>query len=126
MNYNATLKKLSPTIEEEVVVEIEGIEIMGFAFLCPYKISIDSEYPVNVSFMLFDEIDIKKQEYTKKKGIEHVGEAYEYKLQGCLEGDGIDVGIIISDDEGYLEDCGIDIGEFVDLKVGRINVEFLV
>ena len=40
MIYTAFVKNLNPHIEEEVTVEIEGIEFTGFAFICPYKIEL--------------------------------------------------------------------------------------
>jgi hypothetical protein len=40
MVYTALVKRLDPQIEEEVTIEIEGIQFTGFAFICPYKIEV--------------------------------------------------------------------------------------
>lgn len=40
MKYNALVKKLDPHIEEEVILEIEGVEFTGFSSVCPYEIEV--------------------------------------------------------------------------------------
>lgn len=40
MIYKAFVKGLDPHIEEEVILEIEGIEFTGFSSVCPYEIEV--------------------------------------------------------------------------------------
>ncbi|MCY8545603.1 hypothetical protein [Bacillus vallismortis] len=46
MKYKALVKKLDPHIEEEVILEIEGVEFTGFSSVCPYEIETGKHYPV--------------------------------------------------------------------------------
>jgi len=52
--FKAKLLKLNALIEEEVFLEINGIKFLGFSTICPYKISPNSTYPVNLYFTFLD------------------------------------------------------------------------
>jgi len=118
--YYAKVLKLDPDIEEEVTLDVNGIEITCFASVCPFKISVGKEYPVAFEF---DDFDISEQS-TEETSLARLGSDYSYELKGKLDGDTVDVGIRIRDEflsseYGYLD------GKFVSLKVGRLDVEFL-
>lgn len=58
MVYTALVKRLDPQIEEEVTLEIEGIEFTGFSFICPYKIEVGKSYSVSLGFTILNELII--------------------------------------------------------------------
>ncbi len=67
MVYMALVKRLDPQIEEEVIIEIEGIEFTGFAFICPYKIEVGKSYPVSIGFTILNELMIREIQGEKKE-----------------------------------------------------------
>lgn len=124
MVYRALVKRLDPQIEEEVTIEIEGIEFTGFAFICPYKIEIGKSYPVSIGFTILNELMIR-QIQGEKKEIERISLGYEYYIRGLLYEDKIDAGLIFTDDDEYFSDYPELIDKFTEIKVDRISIEFL-
>ena len=124
MVYRALVKRLDPQIEEEVTIEIEGIEFTGFSFICPYKIELGKSYPVSIGFTILNELMIREIQGEKKE-IERIGLGYEYYIRGLLHGDKIDAGLIFTDDDEYFSDYPELIDKFTEIKVDRISIEFL-
>ncbi|MCY8930375.1 hypothetical protein ABE202_17300 [Bacillus subtilis] len=124
MIYKALVKKLNPHIEEEVILEIEGIEFTGFSSVCPYEIEVGKKYPVLVGFTILDELVIRES-IEKTKELEQIGLGYQYYIRGILQEDSIDAGIVLTDEDEYFSEYPHLIGEHVEIKVDRISVEFL-
>lgn len=124
MKYFAKVKKLDPSIEEEVTLEIQGIEFTGFATICPYVIEVGKIYPVTVGFMILDDI-IMNEARDPKKGLEYLASGYRYCIRGVLNETSIDAGIIIEDEDEYFEDYQYLVNKFVEFQVDRMTVEFL-
>ncbi|KIL43122.1 hypothetical protein [Jeotgalibacillus campisalis] len=124
MEYSALIKRLDPLIEEEVTIEINGIEFTGFAFICPYKIEVGECYPVSLGFTILDEFKIRKIQEEKKE-IERIGLGYEYYIRGFLNEETVDAGIVFSDEDEYFSEYSELINNQVEIKVDRISIEFL-
>lgn len=124
MRYLALVKGLDPHIEEEVTLEIQGIEFTGFAFICPYEIKIGEKYSVSLGFVILDGLDIREI-YDSRKEMERIGTSFKYYIRGILNEDSIDAGIVISDEDEYFTNFPDLIGKAVEFQVDRISVEFL-
>ncbi|AEP92992.1 hypothetical protein [Bacillus subtilis] len=124
MIYKALIKGLDPHIEEEVILEIEGVEFTGFSSVCPYEIEVGKKYPVLVGFTILDELVIRES-IEKTKELERIGLGYQYYIRGILQEDSIDAGIVLTDEDEYFSEYPHLIGEHVEIKVDRISVEFL-
>ncbi|MEK5104925.1 hypothetical protein MKX83_23565 [Cytobacillus sp. FSL M8-0252] len=124
MVYTALVKRLDPLIEEEVTIEIEGVEFTGFAFICPYKIEIGKSYPVSMGFTILNELIIHTIQ-EKKKEIERIGLSYDYYIRGLLHEDTIDAGLVFTDDDEYFSDYPELMNKYIEIKVDRISIEFL-
>ncbi|WP_416150204.1 hypothetical protein ACM26V_04225 [Salipaludibacillus sp. HK11] len=124
MVYTALVKRLDPQIEEEVTIEIDGIEFTGFAFICPYKIEVGKSYSVLIGFTILDELMIREIQGEKKE-IERIGLGYEYYIRGLLHEDTIDVGIVFTDEDEYFSAYPKLMDKHVEIKVDRISIEFL-
>lgn len=124
MVYTALVKRLDPQIEEEVTIEIEGIEFTGFAFICPYKIEVGKSYPVSIGFTILNELMIREIQGEKKE-IERIGLGYEYYIRGLLHEDTIDAGLIFTDEDEYFSDYPELMDKYIEIKVDRISIEFI-
>jgi len=122
--YQAKVKKLNPHIEEEVTLEIQGYQFTGFSTVCPYFIEEGKEYPVMISFTILDKLDLRKADI-QTKGLQRLGDHYNYLIRGILHEDHIDIGIKIVDEDGYFHDYQFLAGNLVEMLVDRIAVEFL-
>lgn len=121
MIQTALLKSIDESIEEEVLLEINGIEFTGFTNYCPYAINIGQKY--NVSLNMFTDSDISKSK-TKIKEITQIDAGFGYFIRGkMLAGGLIDAGIIL--EEEFFAEYEYLQGEYVELEVGRIDVGFL-
>lgn len=120
MKQVALLKSIDNCIEEEVLLEINGIEITGFANYYPYAIHIGQKY--NVSLTMFTDCDISVSK-VKTKELRKTNEGFGYFIRGeMLAGGLIDAGIIL--EEEYFAQYEYLIGEYVEIEVDRIDVEF--
>ncbi|MBR0008931.1 MULTISPECIES: hypothetical protein [Bacillus] len=124
MIYKALIKGLDPHIEEEVILEIEGVEFTGFSSVCPYEIEVGKKYPVLVGFTILDELVIRES-IEKTKELERIGLGYQYYIRGVLQEDSIDAGIVLTDEDEYFSEYPYLIGKNVEMKVDRISIEFL-
>lgn len=124
MRYNALVKAIDPIIEEEITLEINGVEVVAFVTICPYQIEVGQRYPVIVGFTILDGLEIHEIN-GKCKGLERIESSYQYIVRGLLSEESIDAGIIISDEDEYFEDHRYLNGKHVEMKVDRISVEFL-
>ncbi|MCY7806165.1 hypothetical protein P8840_12345 [Bacillus spizizenii] len=124
MIYKAFVKGLDPHIEEEVILEIEGIEFTGFSSVCPYEIEVGKKYPVLVGFTILDELVIRENK-EKTKELDRIGLGYQYYIRGILLEDSIDAGIVLTDEDEYFSEYPHLIGKNVEMKVDRISIEFL-
>ena len=120
----ALVKRLDPQIEEEVTIEIEGIEFTGFAFICPYKIEVGKSYPVSIGFTILNELIIREIQGEKKE-IERIGLGYEYYIRGLLHEDKVDAVLDFTDDDEYFSEYPELIDKYIEIKVDRISIEFL-
>lgn len=123
MKYLATVKKLDPNLEEEVTIVVEGIEILGFATICPYPIYEGNQYPVTIGLTVLDEFDVK-QISSNVKEIIRISDGFATIIRGVLEEDGfVDAGIKIQDE--LLKEYAYLAGEYVEFRVDRVSIEFL-
>ncbi|ASB62998.1 hypothetical protein SC22_01905 [Bacillus sp. A053] len=124
MIYKALVKGLDPHIEEEVILEIDGIEFTGFSSVYPYEIEVGKKYPVLVGFTILDELVIRENK-EKTKELERIGLGYQYYIRGILQEDSIYAGIVLTDEDQYSSEYPHLIGKNVEMKVDRISIEFL-
>ncbi|KEO85107.1 hypothetical protein [Tumebacillus flagellatus] len=124
MEYMALVKRLDPHVEEEVTVEIEGVEFTGFAFICPYEIEVGQKYPVSIGFTILDEFKVREI-YENEKELERLDQGFGYCIRGLLDENSINAGIIILDEDEYFADYPDLIGKYVEMEVDRISIEFL-
>ncbi|EUJ26467.1 hypothetical protein [Listeria cornellensis] len=123
MLLNATIISFNADIEEEIIVKINDVELTCFIGYCPIKISRGESYPVELSFFVIDSLDVKAQ-LDDEKITELVKlENARYLLKGFLSSDGIlNVGFNIKDE--LLEDYQFLFGEYVELEIDRMTIDF--
>lgn len=124
MRYLALVTRISPLIEEEVTLVIQGIEFTGFASVCPYEIEVGQVYPVIIGFTILDEIQVHEIQGDKQE-LEYTGVGYQHYIRGRLYEKAIEAGMVISDEDEYFENYPDLIGKYVEVKVDRISIEFL-
>jgi hypothetical protein len=122
--YQATLLKLNPLMEEEVLLDINGVKLVGFSTICPYKIVPGNVYFVRLYLIYLDGVEVNEldnQEY----GAIQVDDTYKYFLKGRVIGSYLDIGNGIKIKEEYFEKHPYLNGKYVMLKIDRFGVEFL-
>lgn len=120
----AKILKLNPLIEEEVLLEVNGIRLVGFTTICPYKIMQSNVYPVRLFLVSLDGLEaevLNEKEYDATR----VDDSYGYILKGQVVYGNLDIGndIIIRDD--YFDENSFLNGKYVLVKINRLGVEFL-
>lgn len=123
LEYLATVQNINNDIEEEVTIVVEDLEIHGFASVCPYPISIGSQYPVMIGLTIFDDFNPRETEI-KKKEIRRISNGFSTLIRGLLKPEGIiDAGIMIHDN--LLIEYSFLIGKYVEFEVDRVSIEFI-
>lgn len=123
MKYNALIKATDSNIEEEITIEINGVELTGFVDSFPYGINIGGYYPVEIGITVLDDLELKEIDQPVKE-IEQIGEGFGYFIRGELDGDRLNSAIIFKDDEWFQEYSYLA-GKYVEIMVDRISIEFL-
>lgn len=122
MIYSCEIKTID---EEEVTIEIGGVEIVCF---CNAGID-DNEVDRNVKceLLLYDEQEITEAKTEEIVGFYRINKSYAYKIVGVLDFDRriLESIIKISLDELDIEDYGYLDGRKVSVIVSRIDVDFM-
>lgn len=122
-NAEVYLKKIDEDVEEEVTLLIGNEEVVCFAGICPYQIEAGRCYQVDFDMKVFDEYSVSLSS-ENKTSLTRVGDTFSYIISGKLKGNTIDC-IIPFEDDILLSEFGFLDGKFVELKVDRIDVDFL-
>ena len=123
MVYNAFLKSVNLNIEEEVVIVINGIELVGFLSYCPYAIEIGKTYPVSIEITALDEFEMTRADLPVRE-MQRLNQGFAYIIKGVLKTGGVIDSVIEIKDE-LLVDYAYFYNEFVEFKVDRLSVSFL-
>ncbi|MFK4345236.1 MULTISPECIES: hypothetical protein [unclassified Paenibacillus] len=123
MKYNALVKAIDSNIEEEVRVEINGIEFTGFVDCFPYLINTGSYYPVEIGITVLDDLELKEINESVQE-IEQIGNGFGYFIRGELDGNCCLNSVMIFQDDWFLEYSYLG-GKYVEIMVDRISIEFL-
>lgn len=82
--YSAYVKGFNSDIEEEVILEVNGVEIIGFM---PFGIHFEPkrgiQYPISMSLVVLDDLDIQEVK-DFEFGFYRIDESYSYKIKGIL------------------------------------------
>lgn len=126
MQYTAKLIGLSPLIEEEAVLEINGQRLVAFINNCPFEIIQGGQYLVEMELAILDDFVISKID-SGEKGIEQIGDSFSHFIRGTLNIDtgNIDAGIIFEVDSEFLFDYGYLHNQNVQIRVDRLSVDFI-
>lgn len=119
------VKRLDDDVEEEVDLVVDGKELTCFAGCCPYVIEEGGEYEVAFEMQIFDDYSVMPSEFNGRF-FSRIGDGFGYLLNGKLIGKTIDCGLPFEfEDPILLSDFACLEGQFVQLKVDRIDVSFL-
>lgn len=126
IQYSAKIISISPLIEEEVTLEIHGLQIVAFVNVCPFELLVGELYQIDLDVTILDEFIIKLADLEERR-IDQIDDSFAYTLQGKLDIDRelLDVGILFHIDSEFLMDCGYLHEQYVQIRVDRIRVDFL-
>ena len=122
--YQAKLLKLDDYIEEEVILEINGIEIVGFTSVCPYKLTPNKVYLVDLSLTFLEDSEMIEQ-CEERYGLEKIDEAYGYMLYGQVCGNAIDIGNGIKIQDNIFSENSYLNGHYIKIKADRLSIKFI-
>ena len=118
----AKIINLDDNVEEEVLIKINGVDLVAFITYSPYLIEIDHEYSVEI-VLFADDVDIKENNQ-EEKCLVRDGETFAYTVKGFLNQMGqLDVGFLIEDE--IFDDYEYLYEKYITLKVDRIDLEFV-
>ncbi|PFR11084.1 hypothetical protein COK52_23575 [Bacillus thuringiensis] len=123
MKYMAYVEKTNKLIEEEVTININSVVFIGFSTVCSYKIEEGKSYPVILDITIFGNIEINEG-IDGVKSLKRINNSFEYRISRILNRGFIDAGIIIDEDEIFLEHSKY-FNKYVEIEVDRINIEFV-
>ncbi len=120
--YKVQIKSLNKDIEEEVVLELNGVELTCHASYCPYKLGVNEFYEVEFEGVVFDDYLVEESR-TQKTELRQHGDSYQYSAYGKLVRNVLHSVIEIEDDE-LLSDYGYLDGKYVRMNIDRLDVSF--
>lgn len=126
MHYQAKILELSDMIEEEVVVDINGLKFTGFASVMPYKVELNKTYPVELGLVILDEEEIiELDDLNEKKELIRIGDSFKYTVFGKIYDDTIDVGHDIRIQDDIFHDLSYLKNKYIKIKVDRLAIYFI-
>lgn len=124
ITYDAYILDIDEDVEEQVLLDVQGHHITCFASICPYPINVGEKYRVGFYLFVVDEFCPSEIHGEHAPSITQIGSGFSYSLVGRLSGDILDCGIQIAD-EVFREQYSYLDGKMIQLKIDRIDVEFL-
>jgi len=118
---------MSPVIEEEVTLEINGIQLVTFANVVPFELIVGEAYEIELDVTILDDFIIKQVDLEEDL-LQQESNSFAYILQGKLDIDEetLEVGgITFEIDSEFLMDYGYLHGKYVQIRVDRLTVDFL-
>lgn len=119
----ARVEAMGGSVEEEVVLQIDGTALVCFAAFCPYAIEVGGRYPVELSLFAGDDLEVIEVE-PNGTSIERVGNGFAHVLTGALSGTTLAAGVIFEDPAFETDYAWLD-GRTVQVRVDRIDAAFL-
>lgn len=110
-------------VEESLTLLICGQAIECFANYCPSIIRVGEVHTVELTIEYSEEYQIRRATRTDVY-VEKIGEGFAYFFYGTLEGDIFKTFTELSDEDIHFDYPELD-GEFVKVKVDRVNVSFM-
>ncbi|CVK19388.1 hypothetical protein [Sporomusa sphaeroides] len=127
MEYDVLVKGLNPCVEEEVIIEADGIVLTCFAPWGFPAIEVGKKYKANIGVTILDNLGMKETA-DSSNSFKQIGSTFAYCIRGKFDLDSriLDAGIQIrfDEDEVDLHDYGYLDGRYVEIKVDRIDIEF--
>lgn len=127
MKYVAKIVGFNEIIEEEVMININGVEIIGFVPVYPsFLLEISKEYLVELDLYMNEEYEIKEKNISIKEA-RNIEPGYDYIFTGKLNIDEgcLDSSIRLKIDKEYLFDIGYLDNKYISITVDRVNVYFI-
>jgi len=121
--YYATVLAKGKIVEEELLLLVNGVEVMCFAGYCPERIFEGQSYTVELDIDLPD-ADYAVATEIKTTLYEIVGDGFSCMLYGYMDGSIFQSFIEFNDQEIYFDYPELN-DKFVKIEVDRINVAFL-
>lgn len=124
MIYDAKIKQFNDIVEEEILVEIDGIDIFCFSIFHTPEMKIGESYPAEIELTVFDELEMIEIDQPVKE-LSKIGETFSYTIRGLLKNGILDAGIKFElDSEDLIDYQNLD-GKYVEISgIDRINIDF--
>lgn len=127
MKYLVTIESFNELVEEEIIVNIDGQELICFM---PYgiekDINVGDKCSADIEVEFYDDIELEIMQEKIKK-IECIGKTFSHYIYGKVDIDKcvIKSSIEIKLDKDDLIEYGYCDNKYVKLKVDRFNLEFI-
>jgi hypothetical protein len=119
------VKRIGVDVEEELVLAVNGAELVCFASNPPANLEVGEAYSVMLNLLVLDDFNVTVLEDSKESSLDRLGDGFSYKITGQLI-------------DGCLHSCGFEFkdealetefeylnGKTIAMQVDRINVRFL-
>jgi hypothetical protein len=126
MIYSAQLRHVSDEVEGEVILTINGIDLTCFAYSSlPYDAKEGSLYQVELTAEVLNDYCVIELNEEASPSIIQIDNSFSYMITGRLNGNSLDAGCIVFEDDVLLSDFSYLEGKIISWKVDRIDAEFL-
>lgn len=128
MEHSVLIEKINLNIEEEVSIKLNKLDLTCFAPFGVPDLEVGKKYIADIGIMVLEDLDMKEvKEYLN--GFSRIDNSFAYYIRGRfdLESRTLDAGFLIrfDEDEFDLHDNSYLDGKNVEIKVDRINIEFI-
>lgn len=126
MKYIAKILSSNPLIEEELSVDIEGVEISCFVEEYKCDIEYGEKYIIDLELVILDDLDMKEI-ITDKQSVYQINESFSYLITGkfLVDTKQIESKIFFSLEDEEVSDYWYLENKNVEIRVDRINISVI-
>lgn len=126
MIHKVKILSFNDNVEEEVCVEINGINLFCFSNFHTHTMKMNDVYSAELELIIFEGLQMKEMAKPVKEVI-RIGETFSYILKGYFNDGILDVGINIDFDSEDIDGFWYLDRKYVEISgIDRINIDFLI
>ncbi len=122
--YKVIVRKLFSDSEEKVTLLIHEHELTCFIAYCPFSLQVGQSFTAELDYEVFNDYKVSLN-HKEESCFETTDNDYSYWIKGKVSNGTIDVGGIVFEDDNLLTEYPDFDGEYIKLRVDRLDVSFI-
>ena len=125
--YSVEVVRMNSDFEEEIIVKVEGIELLCFVSDWGTDIEVGKFYSASIGVLILDDLEINES-FDERSGLEQIDDSFAHNIYGKFNFNSrtiaAGISVVFDKDEVDLFDYAYLDGKYVCARVDRITLAF--